>query len=869
MKNRKKFFAFLLIFVMLVTCISPQQINAKTTGKKVAVTREAWICALLKQAHIKTGKVSKYHFSDTKKSSKKKVIETAYSRGILPVKKNSKKFYPKKAATREFMAVTTVRALGFQANKAVSPKCKDKKKLKYPAEDKVALNQKIISLKKKQFLPKKAITKAEKKKALRVVKKLNNTGKVNPEHKNVVTYQKDVEQILTDTESSYTVIPQGDMLLVSIPKNENMQQIKSGKVILLPKKTGTDNQLALKVKSVTDAGNGMLQIIGETPDISEVYQKVDIQKEKQADMSMFVPNEDVVASVSNLNSGLKGASIQATVSAENGKIVELKEQKLGTVGTFSGSVELSAPKVTAIVDADFSKRLHPVYREVSVSLNEDITAKAELKFSSKGVGSEKIYVGHVSTYLGDGLYADVVCYLNVSADGKATIQYKLANTLTASYINGDFRISEDSNGSWEGTKAEVNGQLLGEPQLNLRFFGYWFDEKLYGSIDIVGVQADIGPKLKATATVHDTEPKLCTNLDLYGYASIGMNTDFGIGKWLKNHTKITLTKVILDNNAANPLHGTWHYEDGKRTEGDKCTYKKVGTETTNKNNKGKNDLAIKAYKKYMKDGTYKRFFDKQVAKNFEYAYLDIDQDGIQELLINATDKLDEEWNYTAILGYYKNKVKYIDMYHNFHGFNYSKKYKAVVFSDFRISISSGADIWCNLKDYKLVNFMVTGWEVGSDFNEIKNFKDIDDTRIYITEEEENEYFSDVHSVKYTPIAENTIKNKINKANAQLPNALYKKIKGWWTENSSGGYDYKIVKTGFKRYNRTTGKCLATWKVKGCKKTSEGYLIKVKYKNYKASYVYNEAQDVLEYHWDWNTSGDNYSGSSSLSREKWN
>ena len=55
---------------------------------------------------------------------------------------------------------------------------------------------------------------AEKKKALRVVKKLNNTGKVNPEHKNVVTYQKDVEQILTDTESSYTVIPQGDMLLV-------------------------------------------------------------------------------------------------------------------------------------------------------------------------------------------------------------------------------------------------------------------------------------------------------------------------------------------------------------------------------------------------------------------------------------------------------------------------------------------------------------------------------------------------------------------------------------------------------------------------------------------------------------------------------
>lgn len=328
-------------------------------------------------------------------------------------------------------------------------------------------------------------------------------------------------------------------------------------------------------------------------------------------------------------------------------------------------MELSAPKVTAIVDADFSKRLHPVYRKVSVSLNEDITAKAELKFSSKGVGSEKIYVGHVSTYLGDGLYTDVVCYLNVSADGKATIQYKLTNTLTASYINGDFRISEDSNGSWEGTKAEVNGQLLGEPQLNLRFFGYWFDEKLYGSIDIVGVQADIGPKLKATATVHDTEPKLCTNLDLYGYASIGVNTDFGIGKWLKNHTRITLTKVILDNNTANPLRGTWHYEDGKRTEGDKCTYKKAGTETTNKNNKEKNDLAIEAYKK---------FYKKNLSKECDfYFFADLNNDELKEMIAVSISARAAMYIYT----YYNDEVvKCMDGFFNDLGVVENKKYFA-------------------------------------------------------------------------------------------------------------------------------------------------------------------------------------------------
>lgn len=166
--------------------------------------------------------------------------------------------------------------------------------------------------------------------------------------------------------------------------------------------------------------------------------------------------------------------------------------------------------------------------------------------------------------------------------------------------------------------------------------------------------------------------------------------------------------------------------------------------------------------------------------------------------------------------------------------------------------------------------MLVGWDdIDNETGKAKYFKYVNSVRISIDEEEERSYFSELQVISYKPITENTIKNKISKTNAQLPNALYKKIKGWWTENSSGGYNYKIVKTGFKRYDRKTGKCLAVWKISGCEKTSEGYLIKVKYQNYKCSYVYDEPQDSLEYHWDWNASGDNYSGSSSLSRGKWN
>lgn len=91
----------------------------------------------------------------------------------------------------------------------------------------------------------------------------------------------------------------------------------------------------------------------------------------------------MVASVGNLSNGLKGATAQVTTSVGNGKTLELKEMKLGDAGTFSGSVQLPAPKITAIVDADFSNPLNPLYREISVSLSEDVVAKAELNSQAK------------------------------------------------------------------------------------------------------------------------------------------------------------------------------------------------------------------------------------------------------------------------------------------------------------------------------------------------------------------------------------------------------------------------------------------------------------------------------------------------------
>ena len=124
-----------------------------------------------------------------------------------------------------------------------------------------------------------------------------------------------------------------------------------------------------------------------------------------------------------------------------------------------------------------------------------------------------------------------------------------------------------------------------------------------------------------------------------------MNTDFGIGKWLKNHTKITLTKVILDNNCRKSI--AWNVaimKMGRERKGIKCTYKKVGTETTNKNNKEKNGLAIKAYKK---------FYKKNLSKECDfYFFADLNNDELKEMIAVSISARAAMYIYT----YYNDEV---------------------------------------------------------------------------------------------------------------------------------------------------------------------------------------------------------------------
>lgn len=106
--------------------------------------------------------------------------------------------------------------------------------------------------------------------------------------------------------------------------------------------------------------------------------------------------------------------------------------------------------------------------------------------------------------------------------------------------------------------------------------------------------------------------------------------------------------------------------------------------------------------------------------------------------------------------------------------------------------------------------------------------------------------------------------------ATLNPKVYKRVKGWWTTNSSGGYDIKISKTKMKYYKKNGKKVVMTATIKGCKKVKDGYLIQVKVGKLKWSYhMYNKKhKNTLEFFDGWKLNGKKYSGSSSLMRGRW-
>ena len=102
---------------------------------------------------------------------------------------------------------------------------------------------------------------------------------------------------------------------------------------------------------------------------------------------------------------------------------------------------------------------------------------------------------------------------------------------------------------------------------------------------------------------------------------------------------------------------------------------------------------------------------------------------------------------------------------------------------------------------------------------------------------------------------------------KLTSRQYNAIKGWWSQNSSGGKNVRFSKSGkITYYDRWTNRKVDYDVIYKVKKSGSGYMFYLYDNGFGTKYRFKYQGDTMEYYSGWK--GNRYSGSSSMFRGKW-
>ena len=176
---------------------------------------------------------------------------------------------------------------------------------------------------------------------------------------------------------------------------------------------------------------------------------------------------------------------------------------------------------------------------------------------------------------------------------------------------------------------------------------------------------------------------------------------------------------------------------------------------------------IKAYKQYIIDKKYINdyqdyFTDSGVEvsrlRNVGYSIVDINQDGVYELILIAYTEEDMGWPTNIIYTYQNGSVSLVDVIYNYGGIRYDSGTNEVVYSSVRPTMVTGGYGFYRLVGNRLSLVKSVGHDRGyfdvytGEYQYDKHFYfDSNGVKTEITEEEENSYFDNVVGFSYYDI----------------------------------------------------------------------------------------------------------------------
>ncbi len=602
--------------------------KAATQIPAVEVTRSEWIAVIMKASAYdvqeelftkdETGKIV-YSFSDIQNDANAKIIETAAKYGIIP--NENSMFYPDAAADREFAAVTAVRAAGFKAEQA-NLSCNDRNSLKYPAEDTLAVNLKMLSLVDGNFLPERAVSKQEKQNIENILTDIVKQREIDTNHKDVIQYADDVK--IKEDAGNYRVSERNGVYTVLADKGTLLDEAKKGEKILLPETEDYPEGIALYVSDSILLGDKRI-ITGSMPEnLDEFVDAMDMEGVVKADTATAINGVSTVKVTKGNTSGqMRRASIGGNVNLEDKTKIEYTIPMIETTVTFYIS-ELQ-------YKIDFNKKgVKELYVNLPNVLNIETKFEAKDKFSKQ--------IGTIPIKLKGGFSVELAVFLETEVGGKIHMTLNFANEVGVQYYNGELIALKSCKPSLEAVgEADADIGLKGQVGM------YWMKgvRKVFGKSDpkpLYNIYTKWGVRGEASIEVRNDKytsykALICIDLASYLYG----NWSVGDGSVLGDKFNLKKTWTIFDKENS-PLKLQVHIENGKMVQS--CTYQNP-------------DTAFIEYVKqfrFLCDGTttYNGYIEytgsdyKTKVENLELAPLaydiaDYDSDGDDELLIVNTE----------------------------------------------------------------------------------------------------------------------------------------------------------------------------------------------------------------------------------------
>lgn len=614
------------------------------------VTKSEWIDVLMKTTgyHIQKelftygadGKVC-YSFTDIAGIANADLIETAVRYGIIPDSGGA--FSPDAAASREFLAVTSVRAIGF-ATEQVEVTYHDKTQLSYESEDAIAVQMGLLNLSENHFYPRRPISKTDKQNAVKILSDVIEAREVDRQHKDKIEYCGDVEDKKDVTE--YSVSCQGETYTVNVPDGTSLDGTGRGDKVLLPATEDYPEGLALTITSNTLSADGTVRnITGTAPDdILDFVDTVDMEGTVRAEAENVsavegVATVEVTEGEKRETSTGKGmrASAGGGINLEDKTKLTFKVKEIETTFSFY----LSELKYS--VDFD-RKGVHSIYIGLPSVLAIDTDNQL-----GKGKGFSK-KIGDIQLDLAAGFSANLQLYLEASLDGRITMHFNLSNNIGMQYYNGQFYMEKSCEPKLDAL-IDVDADAGAKLQLGL----YWMKglQAIFGKEDpkpLYNVSTKWGLHGDASLHLRDDqytsyEPLACVDLGLHLYSNVKVGEESVLGD------KFNLKKewVIFDEKNT-PLKLSMHLENGKKV--NTCTYKNAGVLL--KEFAARYEYLCDAsagydvYARYDEEAYHYLMQTDIKIKHYSYQIADYDSDGQDELLIASVAHYFNDYNDNSV-----------------------------------------------------------------------------------------------------------------------------------------------------------------------------------------------------------------------------